>query len=133
MGSSTAALRHYQGAAASRAAADTAPQKLIDMLLAGALDRIATAKGALLRAEVATKVANISAAIAIVDHLRLCLDHKAGGEVAANLEALYEYIGRRLVRANAANDRAALDECADLLRTIRSAWENLPMQEPVRH
>ena len=61
----------------------------------------------------------------LIDGLRSCLDHERGGEVAANLAALYEYMTRRLTEANLRNDQRPLDEVADLLDEIRGGWEQM--------
>ena len=42
--------------------------------------------------------------------------------VAERLAALYEYISLRLLWANLKNDVAALDEAAQLLGELQSAW-----------
>ncbi|HSW15251.1 MAG TPA: flagellar export chaperone FliS [Solimonas sp.] len=120
------ALRHYQNAAVVGAAnSDVAPQKLIDMLLDGALQRLNTARGCVLVGDTVRKVPLLASALGIIEHLRLCLDHQAGGEIARNLDALYDYMGRRLLKANLDNDAAGIEEVADLLRTVKSAWEQV--------
>ncbi len=97
--------------------------RIIQMLMEGALDKLAIAKGHMERGEVAEKGSFISWAISIIEGLRASLDPKAGGELAANLEALYDYMQRRLVEANATNDVEMLDEVAGLLRNIKSGWD----------
>lgn len=121
-------LRQYQQASAS-AVFTASPHKLIEMCLAGALERVAIAKGAILRGELAEKARRISAAIAIVEHLRLSLDRGAGGELAANLDRLYDYIVRRLAQANAGNDAEALDEVRELLGQVKEGWDSLASNE----
>ncbi|MGH8506023.1 MAG: flagellar export chaperone FliS [Stenotrophobium sp.] len=117
------ALRQYQSAAVSGEASDAHPHKLIEMLLVGALDRIARARGHVERHELALKHKAISSVVAILDHLRLSLDLKAGGEIARNLSGLYDYCMQRMAQANAANDVSPLDEVASLLREIKFAWD----------
>ncbi len=68
----------------------------------------------------------LSTAIAIIDELRVSLDVKAGGPIAANLEDLYDYMCRQLVKANLHNRIETVDEVAHLLGEIRSAWIALP-------
>ncbi|MDH5275174.1 MAG: flagellar export chaperone FliS [Gammaproteobacteria bacterium] len=99
--------------------------QLIARMLQGALDRIATARGHMQRGEQAPKGEALGRAVRMIDGLRSCLDHERGGEVAANLGALYEYMTRRLTEANLRNDQRALDEVADLLDEIRSGWEQM--------
>lgn len=117
-------LRQYQQTGVT-AVFTASPHKLIEMCLAGALERIAIARGAMARGELGEKARRISAAVAIVEHLRLCLDRGAGGELAANLDRLYEYILRRLAQANADNDPELLDEVRGLLGEIKQGWDSL--------
>ncbi|MFU8790164.1 MAG: flagellar export chaperone FliS [Methylobacter sp.] len=98
------------------------PHRLIQMLYEGGLQRIAVAKGALMRHETAEKGENIGRAIAIIGGLRSSLD-LGQGEIALNLDDLYDYMERRLLEANLKNDIAILDEVASLLREIKAAWD----------
>ena len=84
------------------------PHRLVQMLLDGALDRIAIAKGHMARGEIAEKGGNISKAIAIVDGLRMSLNGESGGAIANNLDELYEYMGRRLLQANVDDNPASV-------------------------
>lgn len=103
-------------------AASGDPAQLVLRLLDGAIDRIASARGHMHRQEIAAKGQAIGKAIGIIDGLRAVLDQNAGGTIAANLEALYDYMSRRLVEANFTNDRQGLDEVIALLDEIRSGW-----------
>ena len=49
----------------------------------------------------------------------------SGGKLAEQLAALYDYMCRRLIAANIANDAVALDEVARLLEEIHSAWREI--------
>jgi len=118
------ALGQYRSTGAYGAASGDRIQ-LILHLMDGAIDRIVTAKGHMRRNETAAKGAAISRAIGLVDGLRTSLDQKAGGELAANLERLYDYMMRRLVEANFRNDEAGLDEVAALMDEIRSGWAGM--------
>jgi flagellar secretion chaperone FliS len=101
-------------------------RKLVGMLYDGALEAISKARGAMARGDVATKGQQIGKAVRIVDEGLLGgLDLARGGELAANLDRLYRYIGRRLTEANLRNDDRALDECARLLAPLRDAWSEL--------
>ena len=111
------------------------PHRLIEMLIEGAMARIAVAQGQMERKETAAKGESISWAISIVSGLRDSLNVKDGGTIAENLDALYEYMCRRLVHANLNNDLAALREVHKLLGDIRQGWKaisetaNLPAGE----
>jgi len=102
------------------------PHRLIQMLMEGALEKIATAKFHMEKNEIARKGENISLAISIIDGLRVSLDKSTGGEIAQNLDDLYEYMGRILLQANLKNDVAKLDEVSGLLNEIKSAWDAIP-------
>jgi flagellar secretion chaperone FliS len=99
------------------------PHRLIQMLMEGAHDRIAAARGNMERGAIAEKGMQISWAISIIDGLRVSLDKSVGGEVAQNLDDLYQYMTRRLAEANLKNEPSYLDEVAGLLRQIKGAWE----------
>ena len=71
----------------------------------------------------------IGEACAIVGHLNGSLDHEAGGEIASNLSALYEYVIQRLTEANLHNDEAGLVESLTLLGEIDSAWNAIPQEQ----
>ena len=102
------------------------PHKLTLMLLQGALDRIAYAKGAVERKDLITKADFISKTSAILMHLRDTLDLEIGGEVAQNMFNLYDYMIQRLNDAHVNNDLKLLDEVSSLLTPIRDAWVQIP-------
>jgi flagellar protein FliS len=104
---------------------NASPHKLIQMLLDGAIEKVQLARGYMERGDVARKCETVSWAMAIVDGLRSSLDLRRGGEVAENLDALYDYMLRRLAEANLANDLAMLDEVARLLNEIRDGWNGI--------
>lgn len=117
------ALRQYQQIDAQSAAAFADPHRLIQMLMEGALESLTKAKGHIQRNEVAAKGEQIGRAIGIIGGLREGLNPDAGGEIAANLDAVYDYMQRQLLEANLRSDIALLDEVTDLLRPIKEAWD----------
>lgn len=128
MNSNNPFLRHYQQARAAEVFT-ASPHKLIEMCLAGALERVAIAKGAMQHGDLGEKARRIAATVSIVEHLRLSLDSKAGGELAKNLDALYDYVIRRLAEANGSNDVSMLDDVTAILGQIKSGWDGLAAQE----
>lgn len=102
------------------------PHKLTLMLMQGALDRIAYAKGSMERKEYAAKADYLSKATAILINLRDTLDLKVGGELAENMYALYDYMVDRLTEAHVRNNLGLLDEVISLLTPIRDAWVQIP-------
>ena len=101
------------------------PHRLIQMLLEGALQRIAIARGAMQQGDITVKGERLSSALSIIEGLRIHLDRERGGEIAANLDALYDYIQQRLLQANLRNDVEILDEATALLRQIKAGWDGI--------
>ena len=100
--------------------------QLVSLLYEGVLSSIATARGALARGDVLTKCNSVSKAVRIIEEgLMTALDRDAGGELAQNLEALYDYSLRRLLLANAHNDDAMLAEVAHLFEPIAQGWNQI--------
>ena len=120
------ALSQYHQVGVQGGIAEASPHRLIQMLLDGALEKISTAKGHMERKEFADKAKHVSWAISIVGGLRASLNLEAGGEVAQNLDALYDYMDRRLMEANLKNDSSILDEISSLLATIKEGWDAIP-------
>jgi flagellar protein FliS len=128
------ALNQYSQNAVQTGIESASPHRLIQMLMEGALGRIATAKGHMERGEIRSKGEQIGSAISILEGLKASLDHEKGGDLAHNLEDLYIYMERRLIDANRGNDTSLLDEVSDLLKQIKEAWdaiaEHAASQEP---
>jgi len=122
-------LAAYRSTSAHAGVAAADPHRLIVMLMDGALERIAAARGLMSHASGGGEKAQLlQRAVAIIDELRNSLNVKAGGAVAANLDSLYEYMCVRLTQANASNKPEWLDEVSRLLNEIRSAWLQIPAQ-----
>ena len=119
----------YEQVGLETGVASASPHKLVLMLFDGALAAIAVARGHMTQGEIPEKGMAISKAISIISSgLHQCLDYESGGELADRLGALYDYMARRLVSANAQNSTAALDEVTGLLNEIRSAWAEIADQ-----
>ncbi len=101
------------------------PHRLVEMLYDGAIVQVAKARHALARQDIAVKCESTTRAIRIVDEgLKAALDKRAG-EVADNLDALYDYVSRILVRANQKNDDTLYAEAEKLLGELRGAWREI--------
>jgi flagellar secretion chaperone FliS len=125
---SYSAVQHYSSVKVHSGVEAASPHRLIQMLFEGALERIAQAKGAMIQHQIARKGELIGKAIAIVGGLQGSLNDKEGGNLAANLDQLYDYIIRRLTRANFENNTEYLDECGRLLGEIKTAWDTIGNQ-----
>lgn len=112
----------YRATGVSSAVLDASPHHLIALMLGGARERARLAIACLERGDLVRKAQAISEASNIVAALDGALNLEAGGEIASGLEALYDYVQRRLAAANADNDPAPLGEVDTLLGDIESAW-----------
>ncbi|MBI3903705.1 MAG: flagellar export chaperone FliS [Nitrosomonadales bacterium] len=122
----TTALKTYANVGLETSVAAADPHKLILLLYQGALLAINSAKNQIQRKDIAAKGKSISQAIMIIDEgLKASLDKNAGGELAQNLSALYDYMNQRLLIANLKNDTAILDEVSRLLIELKTAWEEI--------
>ncbi len=123
----------YQQIGLETATTNATPHKLIELLFEGFADAVARAGGALLGRQIEAKGRAIGHAARIVEEgLKAALNKKDGGRIAADLDALYAYIGVRLTYANLHNDLEALDECARLMEPVRSAWSAIGPQVTAR-
>lgn len=99
------------------------PHRLIQMLMEGFLARVNSAKGAVQHSDMEAKSIFISKAIGIVGGLNEALDLEQGGDLAANLRELYNYMNMRLLQASQENSQEMLDEVAGLMKDIKEAWD----------
>ncbi len=125
-GKSLNPLSAYAEAGIAAKVQAASPHQLILLLFDGAATAIAVARLHIEQNDVAQKGKHISQAIDIISNgLRVSLDMEAGGQLAEQLSALYDYMCRRLIAANIGNDVVALDEVAHLLDEIHSAWKEI--------
>jgi flagellar protein FliS len=125
---SRSALAQYQKINAQTGVVDADGHRLIELLLDGAIDRIAQAKGALASGDTAGMGVALGKALGIIGGLQGCLNREEGGEIAANLDRLYDYMTRRLMDVHREKGPAPLDEVVGLLGTIREGWAGIRAQ-----
>lgn len=122
------ALSFYKQVNSQTGVVDADPHRLIQLLLDGALDRIAQAKGALIAGDSAAMGEALGKAIGILSGLQGSLDLERGGDIATNLNRLYDYMSIRLLDVHREKKPASLDEVVDLLGTIKSGWDAIRPQ-----
>lgn len=105
---------------------DASPHKLISLLFDGYMEAITQARGAMKAGQIEQKGKAIGRAARIVEEgLKASLNVAEGGALALDLQALYDYLARRLTLANLRNDEAMLDECVALVEPLRQAWREI--------
>jgi flagellar protein FliS len=107
------------------------PHQLIIMLYEGAELAVRMAIRHMNEGDLAKKSAAITKASNIIqDGLRASLDPLQGGDIAVQLDALYDYMNNRLMLAHAKNQTAPLEEVEKLLRELHGAWQQIGAVTP---
>lgn len=119
-------LKAYKSVAVDSQRDIASPYRIVQMLLAGALERLAQARSAIEQEKFSQRGELIGKTIAIIQQLQASLDMEAGGEVSANLENLYDFMVRELMLANSENSSERLEGVSRLLRDIKESWDAIP-------
>ncbi|RME39514.1 MAG: flagellar export chaperone FliS [Deltaproteobacteria bacterium] len=98
------------------------PEQILIMLYDAAIRNTVRAIEGLANQDLVAKAEGISKAMHIITTFSDTLDHQIGGEIAENLDALYNYMVRELSTANLNNDPAPLKNVEMLLRDLRATW-----------
>jgi flagellar protein FliS len=122
------ALFLYRQVNSQTAIIDADPHRLIQLLLDGALDRISQAKGSLLAGDTAAMGEALGKAIGILSGLQGSLDLERGGDIAAKLNGLYDYMSIRLLDVHREKHPASLDEVVGLLGSLKGGWDGIRPQ-----
>ena len=126
MAIATPGARAYQ----TQSILTASPGQLVLLMYDGALRFMAQARaGFAMPEENPRRIETIHTALlraqAILNELRANLDMEAGGDIATNLDRLYDYHLRRLFECNLRKDEAPLIEVEGLVRTLRDAWAEM--------
>ena len=105
-----------------------APGELVVMLYRGAVRFVTSAVEAIESRDIQAAHTNLVRTQAIISELSETLDLARGGEIAQNLQAIYEYLNRRLIEANLRKDPSIAREVEGLLRELLPAWEQAVRQ-----
>lgn len=98
------------------------PEVLIARLLGRAVSCIQQARSADPVSAGSERARSLSKAIDVIAELRNALDMERGGDVAGNLDAVYEFVNHRLLAASIDTGPKPLDEALRPLEIVSSAW-----------
>jgi flagellar secretion chaperone FliS len=115
-------LAAYHSVSVHGSVANADPHAMVQMLMDGAAERMATARGCIERGEIARKAKLLHSCVTLIAELRGNLNMAEGGPLSQNLSALYDYMARQLLLANVENDVHKISEVLGLLNEIRGAW-----------
>jgi flagellar protein FliS len=132
MYSGNRAAAQYQSVSRHGQVAEASPARLVQIMFEHILSNLATAQGCMERiknnlplSDVVAKCKAMGKAIRLIGQLDATLDMEQGGKIAENLHNLYLYMLGRLTTANAENDALIVIEVSNLVRKIKSGWDQI--------
>ena len=99
------------------------PKQLVVMLFDGFLKFAHRALASLKRDDKLDATRAIGRALDILHELTGSLDHTPAPQLSSTLEALYVYVGDRMLRASLHQDHEALDEVIALMSELREGFQ----------
>ena len=114
-------------------ATSSSPLELVVRLYDGAIAFVIEARDGIARKDVHVRTRAVSRALAIIAELQNTLNIQEGGDVAAELDRLYTYMGTRLLDVTAKADDNAAAEVQKLLSTLREGWSQIAAPQSPTH
>jgi flagellar secretion chaperone FliS len=101
------------------------PKRLVLMCYEEAIRNLKIAKARYISRDYEEKAKALQKTMDFICALNSALDFKKGGEIASNLQALYNYMMHRLTEADLKRDLRAIDHITWMLIELKAAWEEL--------
>jgi len=101
------------------------PLQLVVMLYDTAIISLQKARNHIERKDIEGRSKELNHCISIISELQACLNLKEGGEIARSLDRLYDYMKRRIFKANVEQSVQPLEEIEGLLENLCAAWREL--------
>lgn len=121
-------MQTYNSVAAGE---DLTPYQAAELLLDGALECISKALIAQQENNAAQRGEAVGTTLTIIGLLQDSLDKTLGGELAENLDALYDYMTRRLAGVAVDKTPHSLEEVQGIVLQLREGWSQIdPSNEP---
>jgi flagellar protein FliS len=115
---------------------DASPARLVQVMFEHILSNLASAQGCMERirdnvpyADVVAKGKAMGKAVRLIGQLDASLNMEQGGQIAENLHNLYLYMLGRLTTANLHNDAQIVIEVSNLVRKIKTGWDQIVKDE----
>lgn len=102
------------------------PKRLVIMCYEGAIRELKIAKEKALKRQYDETAKAVKKCQAILAELLYGLDLEKGGQIAKNLQAIYNYMMRRILQGHVENDIGpVVDEVTGLLEELKETWEEI--------
>jgi flagellar protein FliS len=119
-------LEQYKNTGIESVVLSATPHKRVSLLYEGALRHIRQAQLAAARKDIEKKAFHTGKSMDIISGLRSVLDHEKGGDLAGQLDALYEFMLRYLLEASKENSAEKYQVVQELIETLKDGWDNMP-------
>ena len=103
------------------------PYYVTKLLYQGLFERLAQAKGAIERGDLALKAKKLSTATAILENLRSTLDFSQSKSIAQGLYDIYSYMIDQVAEASLNLMTQPIDNAIRALMPIKKAWDSIPV------
>lgn len=121
----------YAQAAATyqrNAVLNASPEKLVQLLYDGAIKHLEKSRIGLTETKTARSAEvgqSLSRAMGIIGELRASLDHAAGGQIARDLDRLYEFSLDQLSQSNLTRTPTGVSNTLQVMRTLKEGWDGI--------
>lgn len=118
------------------------PEKIIVMLYEKVVSDLRLAGRAIAAGDRIEMSSKVNHSLRIVTELRTALNHDQGGEIATNLEAIYDFLFHEHLQLLVDQDSAHVENCIKVIEPLLSAWRqvssttdssNRPQESPEVH
>ncbi|MGN0894154.1 MAG: flagellar export chaperone FliS [Succinivibrio sp.] len=120
-------LKAYQKTTVNAEITVADPYYVTKLLYQGLFERLAQAKGAIERGDLALKAKKLSTATAILENLRSTLDFSQSKTIAQGLYDIYSYMIDQVAEASLNLVTQPLDNAIRALMPIKRAWDSIPV------
>ena len=120
-------LRAYQKTTVNAEISVADPYYVTKLLYQGLFERLAQAKGAIERGDLALKAKKLSTATAILENLRSTLDFSQSKTIAQGLYDIYSYMIDQVAEASLKLMTQPIDNAIRALMPIKKAWDSIPV------
>ena len=120
-------LRAYQKTTVNAEISVADPYYVTKLLYQGLFERLAPAKGAIERGDLALKAKKLSTATAILENLRSTLDFSQSKSIAQGLYDIYSYMIDQVAEASLNLMTQPIDNAIRALMPIKKAWDSIPV------